>query len=207
MTEISTQHDLDTAAVDLARCDPRFGPILAQTGPLPLRRAAGGFAGVLKIMMGQQVSTASAAAIWYRVRTAGLDNAAAWNNIADAQVLELGLSRPKLRYARALCDAAIPFDDLPNLSDAQVAGHLTAVTGVGPWTADIYLLSCLGRPDVFPTADLALQESARVAFDLPTRPDAKHMAVLAAPWAPWRSVAARALWSYYRIAKGKEGLA
>ncbi len=207
MEVIATQDQLDTATAALCEQAPAFVPIIAQTGPLPLRRAPGGFSGVLKIIVGQQVSTASAAAIWNRVDQAGFNRPAEWEGAPDEVLQSLGLSRPKIRYGRALCDAKIDWDDLERLPDRDVQSMLTAVSGIGPWTAHIYLLSCLGRPDVFPDADLALQESAKLAFDLPDRPTARDLADRARLWSPYRSVAARALWSYYRIIKGKEGLA
>jgi DNA-3-methyladenine glycosylase II len=81
---------------------------------------------------------------------------------------------------------------------------LTAIHGIGPWTADLYLLSCLGHADAWPAGDLALQEAARLAFGLKARPSAKDMAALAESWRPWRAVAARLLWSYYRAVKRRE---
>lgn len=203
--QINCQADLDAAAQALKTTAPAFAPILAQTGPLPLRRYEGGFAGILRILVGQQVSTASADAIWARLQEAGMQDPAAWDAATDADLVACGLSKPKMRYGRALVAARVDYAALNGQSDTQVFEHLTAITGIGPWTAQIYLMSALGRMDVFPAADLALQEAAKIMLDLPERPKAAHMTDIAADWAPYRSVAARALWAYYRLQKGRKG--
>jgi len=118
----------------------------------------------------------------------------------------VGLSRPKVRYAKALADQRLDYTALRDLPDEAVIAALCAQLGVGRWTAEVYALSSLGRRDVFPSGDLALQEAARLLFDLPSRPTEKKMAALAQDWSPWRGVAARALWAYYRVVKTKEGI-
>jgi DNA-3-methyladenine glycosylase II len=121
----------------------------------------------------------------------------------------VGLSSPKIRALKAIARAVIRGElalaTLCDLSAEDAHAALTAIHGIGPWTADIYLLSCLGHVDSWPAGDLALQEAARVAFGLDTRPTAKDMVALAEAWRPWRSVAARVLWTYYRFVKGREG--
>ena len=120
-----------------------------------------------------------------------------------------GLSSPKIRalkaIARAVAHGKLPLTALADLPADEAHAALTAIHGIGPWTADIYLLSCLGHADAWPAGDLALQEAARIAFGLRARPTAKEMAALAEPWRPWRAVAARVLWTYYRSIKGREG--
>lgn len=203
---IETEADIAEGMAWLAARDPRFGVAHDLTGPLPLRRKPEGFAELLGAIVSQQVSVASARAIWSRVESAGLITPAAIRAASDDDLRACGLSRPKLRYARALAEAGIDFDALRHLPDAEVITRLTAVPGIGAWTAEIYAMFSLGRADVFAHADLALQEGARVLLGLEDRPNERAMRVLAAEWTPWRAVAARLLWAYYRVAKQREGI-
>ena len=190
----------------LAASDPRFAHALTLTGPLPLRRQADGFAALLDAITGQQVSVASANAIWARLVAAGLTEAAAIAQATDEDLRAVGLSRQKARYGRALAQAGIDFDALRHAPDAAVITTLTAVPGIGSWTAEIYAMFALGRADVFAPGDLALQEGARLLFDLPARPNERALRAMAVHWSPWRSVAARLLWAYYHVAKSREGI-
>lgn len=202
---IETQADLDRAAQALAAQAPELRALIAELSPLPLRRNGGGFAALLSAIVGQQVSTASARAIWARLHTGGLTTEAAVAKADETTLRGYGLSRPKARYAQALACAGVDWAALQSLPNSEVLARLTAVPGVGPWTAQIYLLQSLGRADVFPDADLALQEAARRALDLADRPKAAEMARIAQAWSPYRAVAARALWAYYRAETGREG--
>lgn len=190
----------------LAEAEPRFGFALSQVGPLPLRRQPDGFTALLDAIVGQQVSIASADAIWRRMEAAGLVERAAVAEASDEALRAAGLSRQKARYAKALALSGIDFDGLRGLPDAQVVQVLTAVPGIGLWTAEIYAMFALGRADVFAPGDLALQEAARVLFDLPERPRERDLRAMSLAWSPWRSVAARILWAYYRVAKSREGI-
>lgn len=190
----------------LARAEPRFAHAMALTGPLPLRRQADGFAALLDAIVGQQVSIASADAIWRRLEAAGLVDQGAVATASDEALRAAGLSRQKARYAHALATSGIDFDALRLMPDAKVVEHLTRVPGIGLWTAEIYAMFALGRADVFAPGDLALQEAARLLFDLPERPKERALRQLAEAWSPWRSVAARVLWAYYRVAKTREGI-
>lgn len=190
----------------LARAEPRFAHALTLVGPLPLRRQPDGFTALLDAIVGQQVSVASADAIWRRMEAAGLTDRAALAVASDEACRAVGLSRQKARYGRALADSAIDFDALRGLPDAQVVEVLTDVPGIGTWTAEIYAMFALGRADVFAPGDLALQEAARVLFDLPDRPRERALRAMAEAWSPWRSVAATLLWAYYRVAKSREGI-
>ena len=190
----------------LARAEPRFAHALTLVGPLPLRRQPDGFPALLDAIVGQQVSVASADAIWRRMEAAGLTDRAALAVASDEACRAVGLSRQKARYGRALADSAINFDALRGLPDAQVVEVLTEVPGIGMWTAEIYAMFALGRADVFAPGDLALQEAARVLFDLPDRPKERTLRLMAEAWSPWRSVAATLLWAYYRVAKSREGI-
>ena len=203
---LNTQADVDAAATRLTTIEPRFAPALDRTGPLPLRRKPQGFVTLLDAIVSQQVSTASAAAIWARLQAAGLCNEPAVRAASDEDLRGAGLSRPKVRYARALAEARLDYPGLQTLPDEQVIATLTAVTGIGLWTAEVYALQALGRSDIFPAGDVALQESARRLFALPERPGEKTLRALATDWAPERAVAARLLWAYYRVSTDREGI-
>ena len=190
----------------LAGAEPRFARALALTGPLPLRRQADGFAALLDAIVGQQVSVASANAIWARLEGAGLTEQAAMAVATDEALRAVGLSRQKARYGRALAQAGIDFDGLRLMPNDRVIATLVAVPGIGAWTAEIYAMFALGRADVFAAGDLALQEAARILFDLPERPGERAFRQMAEAWSPWRAVAARTLWAYYRVAKTREGI-
>lgn len=190
----------------LANHEPRFAHALALTGPLPLRRKPDGFAELLSAIVSQQVSVASAAAIWQRMKDAELTTPEAIVAASEDDLRGAGLSRQKMKYARALADEGIDFNALRSLPDAETMKTLTKVSGIGIWTAEIYAMFSLGRADVFAPGDLALQEAARILFDLPERPKERALRQMAEDWSPWRSVAARALWAYYRVAKDREGI-
>jgi DNA-3-methyladenine glycosylase II len=210
LTHIRTENDLDAALTALAIIDPRFGALMAAAGRPPLRRRPGGFAGLAAVVVSQQLSTASASAIWGRL-AAAYDpfEPQALIRARGARLARLGLSAPKIRslkeIARAVASGKLPLATLADIPADEAHAALTAVHGIGPWTADIYLLACLGHADAWPAGDLALQEAARLAFGLRTRPTAKEMVPLAEPWRPLRAVAARVLWTYYRSVKGREG--
>jgi len=193
-------------AAYLARIEPRFARALDQTGPLPLRLRKDGFAELLSAIVSQQVSVASANAIWARMRAAKLTGPRKVAAASDDDLRACGLSRQKIRYAQALAAAGIDYSALRDLPTEQVIGTLTEVPGIGRWTAEVYAMFSLGRADVFAPGDLALQEAARVLFDIEARPSEKAFRVMAEAWAPWRAVAARLLWAYYRVAKDREGI-
>jgi len=190
----------------LAALDPRFATALDQTGPLPLRRRPDGFAQLLSAIVSQQVSVASANAIWGRMQDARLTGPRKILWARDDDLRAAGLSRQKIRYARALAEARIDYAALRSTPTDQVIATLIEVPGIGVWTAEIYAMFSLGRADVFAPGDLALQEAARILFDLPERPRERVLRQMAEDWAPWRSVAARLLWAYYRVAKDREGI-
>jgi DNA-3-methyladenine glycosylase II len=189
----------------LAAREPRFAMALEETGPLPLRRSEDGFTRLLSAIVSQQVSVASADAIWRRLEAGGMTEAAAVAAAEEEALRALGLSRQKARYARALAGAGIDYAALRELPDAEVVKVLTAVPGIGTWTAEIYAMFSLGRADVFAPGDLALQEAARMLFALDARPGERAMRAMAEDWSPWRGVAARLFWAYYRVAREREG--
>lgn len=203
---ITSEDCVAEGAAWLAAAEPRFALVLRETGPLPLRRRDAGFPALLSAIVSQQVSVASAKAIWARLEAAGLTGRAAMAAASDDDLRAAGLSRQKARYGRALAQSAVDFEALEALPDAEVVRELVAVPGIGVWTAEIYAMFALGRADVFAPGDLALQEAARLLFDLPERPGEKALRAMAEAWSPWRSVAARALWAYYHVMKNREGI-
>lgn len=204
---IRTAEDVAEGAQWLCAREPRFADVLAQTGPWPLRLKPAGFAGLVDIIASQQVSVASANAIRARVTEAGLDRVHAVLAAGEEGLRAAGLSRAKARYIFGVAEAGLDYNALAVLPDDDVMAGLTALKGIGPWTAQVYVMFCLGRADVFPAGDLALQEAARALFDLPERPKPDQLTLLAEDWSPWRSVAARALFTYYRVIKQREGIA
>src|SRR5262245_45364603 len=207
---IHTESDLDVAIAALVAIDPRFGDVLARAGRPPLRRRADGFAGLASIVVSQQLSTASAKAIWGRLAEAldPLDHTAMLR-VRPARLARIGLSAPKIRTLKAIAKAIdrghIDLATLAEKPADEAHAALTALHGIGPWTADIYLLFCLGHADAWPAGDLALQEAARLLLALKKRPTAKDMGPLAEAWRPWRGAAAYMLWAQYRAAKQRDG--
>jgi len=203
---IETEKDVAEGAAWLAEKEPRFARAFAQTGPLPLRRKPDGFEQLLNAIVGQQISVAAANGIWTRLCDANAVSVSGINNLDDEALKACGLSRSKLKYARALCEADVDYDALRNMPSEAVIKELIQIKGIGRWTAEIYAMFSLGRADVFAPGDLALQEATRVLFDLEARPSEKMLRYLAEDWSPWRAVAARGLFAYYRVAKEREGI-
>ncbi|MGP0091231.1 MAG: DNA-3-methyladenine glycosylase family protein [Xanthobacteraceae bacterium] len=208
-TYIHTEADLLAGLERLMKLDPRLAPVRAVAGTLPLRRRPGGFAGLASIIVSQQLSTASAAAIWRRFAEAfdPHDHRTVLRARAP-QLARAGLSAAKIRTLKALAKAIdqglLDLGLLAHLPADEAHRALVAHHGIGPWTADIYLLFCLGHADAWPAGDLALQEAMRMAFALASRPTTKEMGPLAEAWRPWRGVAACLLWSYYRAIKRRD---
>jgi DNA-3-methyladenine glycosylase II len=196
---------LKTALAHLTSIDTDLAQCILEIGPPPSRSAEAGFGGLLRIIMGQQLSVASARAIWDRLE-ARLEEPTPGRllRLTDHDMAKVGLSRQKMRFARALAKAvdsgALDLDALEGMEDVEALAALTAVDGIGPWTAEVYLLFALGRPDVMPSGDLALLIAAQRLKRLEVRPRPRDLIALAEPWRPWRSIAARCLWHYYRNA-------
>src|SRR5579862_2623037 len=208
---LNSQADLDDAVTALVKRDPRLKPVFEIAGMPALRRREPGYAGLAAIVCGQQVSTASAAAIWGRLSAAfdPLLPDAIRRARAD-RLGRLGLSAAKIKtlknLAREIAAERLNLDVLAN-EDADAAHHtLVSLHGIGPWTADLYLLFCLGHGDAWPAGDLAVQEAVKIGLGLKTRPTVKEMAPLAEPWRPLRGAAAHLWWSYYRALKKREGV-
>lgn len=205
MRIIETLEDLAEGRAHLAAVCPVWAGALPELD-LPLRRRGDGFAAILDAIIGQQISIAAAGAIMARLQAAGLTDPAAIRDAGPDGLRACGVSSPKIRYLTGIVAREPDWAALRAAPDAEVIATLTALPGIGQWTAEIYLAFALGRTDAFPAGDLALQESARVLYGLDDRPSARELTEMAQPWRPWRSVAARALWAHYRIAKGREGV-
>lgn len=203
--------DLQAALARLVAADPRLAPVAEKAGAFKLRRREAGFAGLCAIVCGQQLSTAAAATIRDRL-FAAFDpfHHDVVRKARTDRLKRLGLSAPKIKSIRAIAKAVaqgrIDLDRVGEMDADDAHAALVALHGIGPWSADIYLLFCLGHSDAFPAGDLAVQESARLAFGLRKRPDAKALARIAEAWRPWRGVAAHLLWAYYHVAKRREGI-
>jgi DNA-3-methyladenine glycosylase II len=203
---VETLEDVEEGAAWLAAREPRFAEALALTGPLPLRRRPDGFEALLGAIVSQQVSVAAANAIWARMEAAGATDPAALALMPDEAMRACGLSRQKIAYARGLAASGVDFGALRALPTDDVVRTLVEMKGIGVWTAEIYAMFSLGRADVFAPGDLALQDATRVLFRLDARPKEKALRALAEAWSPWRAVAARLLWAYYRVANQREGV-
>lgn len=186
------------ARARLAACDPALARLHEVTPVFEWRLRPGGFPGLARLIVAQQVSLASAEAIWTRLE-AGLGEVAPGPVLACGEpgLLQYGLSRPKARYLHALAEAAPELEALERLSDAEAVAALTALKGIGRWTAETYLMFCEGRMDVFPAGDVALQEAMRWADGAAQRPDEKAAYARAERWSPCRGVAAHLLWRCY----------
>lgn len=186
----------------LVRLDPHLHPVVEKAGSLELRLAEPGFAGLAHIVVSQMVSRASANAIWGRI-VAGTGTVTAENYLAVSSERRagFGLSGAKARTLEGLAEAVITGEiDLQAVSQIEAPdalAQLTALRGIGPWTAEVYLMFCGGHPDIFPVGDVALRAAVGHALVLENRPEAKWLMQRAEVWAPWRSVAARLFWAYY----------
>jgi DNA-3-methyladenine glycosylase II len=205
---IDSEATLETGIAALAAADPVMARIAASVERPRLRRTDPGFHGLVAIIVSQQLSTASADAIFGRLtgRYPAVEPADILS-ASDEDLRAVGLSGPKIRTLRHAAAAALDLDlaGLAALGADEAHAKLIAIKGIGPWTADSYLLACLGHADAFPAGDLALQEAARLAVGLAERPNVKDLEAMAERWRPWRAVAARLLWSYYRAVKQGRG--
>ncbi len=203
---ISDESDIMRGLEYLCAAESRFAEVVALAGVPPLRLRPDGFTTLLDIIVSQQLSVASADAIWKRLDERGLTSQSALRNCRHEELRQCGLSRQKAEYARALAENDLDYCSLAGLGDDEVIKALVTIRGIGVWTAEIYAMSALGRADVLAAGDLALQESARLLFGLDQRPTERELRQMARGWSPWRAVAARLLWAYYRAAIKREGI-
>ena len=207
MRFIRSDEDLAWHIGSLTQAHPRFEPLREAAGAVPVRWLDRGFKGLVWVVTGQQISVAAGRAIYGRLEAAlGVITAETVAAASDDVLRAAGFSAPKIRTLRALQAAAmagnLDLDALEEKSAEEAILSLCAIKGIGPWTAEVYLLFAAGHPDIFPAADVALQESVRLAFALDTRPATRDLREMSDAWSPWRSAAARLLWAYYRVRKG-----
>ncbi|MCO5162232.1 MAG: DNA-3-methyladenine glycosylase 2 family protein [Mesorhizobium sp.] len=208
MRRISSDSDIVDALDALVEADSRLAAVRVAAGPVPLRLSSPGFSSLVSIVVSQQVSRASAEAILGRLVSLVEPLTPGALLAADPDLFrQAGLSRPKQATILALSRAVRDGLDLDALcaGEAEAAiAELTAIAGIGRWTAEVYLLACAGHPDVFPARDVALQSAVGAALGIDPRPGEKALIAIAESWAPWRAVAARLFWAYYRQIKGRE---
>jgi DNA-3-methyladenine glycosylase II len=201
----------DRGLAALALSDPLLHGVIASAGPLPWRRRPAGFPGLLRTICGQQISNRAAGAIWRRLcLLPGVLDPAGLLALDDAALCgDAGLSRPKAAHARALATAILEgrlrLAELSSMSDEEAIAHLSAVRGLGRWTAQVHLLFAEDRPDIFPEGDIALAASLAQLRGLLARPSPRTLTALAGEWRPYRSLAARLLWHHWRHATGRPG--
>ena len=191
----------------LSAANPDLAAVVARFGPPQLWARRPGFATLIQIVLEQQVSLASARATFERLRGAcGEVTPERFAQVTAAQIRTAGVTRQKTSYclgiARQIVDGTLDLGRLGRADDPEARRRLMEIRGIGPWTADIYLLMALGRPDIWPDGDLALAIAAQQVKRLRRRPDTKRLRRLAASWSPWRAVAARVLWHHYLSTRG-----
>lgn len=202
--------DITEGVAHLCRCEPRFRAAAKVLPTPPLRRSVPGFETLLRSVVSQQLSVAAADSIWTKLTARRPPTAEALHRARVSSLAEAGLSRPKISYvkglARMVVEGTLPLERLGRMDDEAAIELLTAARGVGRWTAEIYMMFGHGRADIIAAGDLALQEGAKELFELPARPSEEELRALAERWAPWRAVAARILWQYYRHVRQREGI-
>jgi DNA-3-methyladenine glycosylase II len=206
---IPTPAELIRARKALAAADPGLAVIEAAIPEVAWRSHEGGYRGLVAMITGQQVSTHAAAAIWKRFSEGvGAVPPRAVLGFDEATLKGFGLSTQKVRYVHGIAEAcesgACDFDGIARMSDAEAVEMMIGMKGVGRWTAELYLLFCEGRMDVFPAGDLALQEGIRMADGHGERPNEKQLYARAEAWRPYRGMAAHMLWAYYGMIKRRE---
>ena len=203
---IASTGDLVAGVGALTRIDPKFAAIVSETGMPQPRIRGGGFESLSRIIVSQQLSVGAADAIGKRLEDAGIVSRKDFQAATMDTLRNCGLSRQKAEYIKAMAEGDTDFERLEGMSDQDAVRCLCRMRGVGVWTAEIYLMFCLGRPDVMPAGDLALREATRILLELAERPSERQLRETAAAWSPWRSVAAYLLWQLYRTHKNREGI-
>jgi DNA-3-methyladenine glycosylase II len=195
----------------LLRTDARLQAVAARAGAFEVRRTEPGFAGIARVICGQQLSVASAKAIWARFEALpGALDPQGYLRLGESEIRAAGFSAGKYGTVRAVAEAiaggAIDLDAVAGMPAGDAVDKLIRIKGIGPWTAEIYLMFCTGHPDIFPAGDLALQKAVAHAFALENRPNIKELIGIAEPWAPHRATAALLFWRYYAAIRDKEGI-
>ena len=209
MRRIDTLKDIQNGLDALIALEPRLAHVAAIAGEVPLRRHPAGFESLAGIIVSQQISKASADAIFGRLKAAVEPfTPRQLLRAGEDALISAGLSRPKQRTFFAVAEACgngLDLEALCGLPAHDAVARMTVLPGIGPWTAEVYLLFCAGHPDIFPAGDIALQNAVRHAFSLDARPTPKPLTAIAERWSPHRSVAARLFWAYYANMKGRDG--
>ena len=210
MKRIANRNDIETGLAALLKLDPDLAAIAGAVDEIPLRLQQPGFPGLARIIIGQQVSRASAEAIHARFsRLINPQTPQAYRDAGEAVWIEIGLSRPKQKafdhLTTAILDGRFPIDQLTAMPAAEALAMMTAIKGIGPWTAEVYLLFCAGHADIFPAGDLALREAVGRALGKDERPGEKEIRTIAQKWSPYRGIAARLFWSYYKVIREGKG--
>lgn len=208
---IRTRADVDAHLAALLLHDPRLVPIAERCGEVPLRILGAGYAGLVKIIVGQLLSVAAASAIHQRLEAhLGTVTPEAMLAASEEDLRNLGLSRAKIKGLRSIATAleAGHFDlgGLGVFDGDEALRRLMQLPGVGRWTAEIYLISALGHPDYFPAGDLALRKVVGLVVEADELPSESDVRTIAKAWSPHRAVAARLLWRYFAVMRDKEGI-
>ena len=204
---IKTEKDIVEGLKKLGQLDETLLPVINQTPFVPLRREQSGFPGLVRIIIGQHVSTASASAIHGRfVEAIHPVTPKRYLETPEETLIQIGLTRAKQAtintLAEAILNATLDLEQINLLNESDAIKKLTALKGIGPWTAEVYLLFCAGHPDIFAAGDLALREAVRHAYNMKERPSEKELREIATKWSPFRGIATRLFWSYYEHVKG-----
>jgi DNA-3-methyladenine glycosylase II len=212
MTNLVDDTAFATAVEELSRRDKDLASIVATYGQPPLWVREPGFPSLIYIILEQQVSLASARALYQRLQQAVKPfTPARFLKLTEPEMRRLGFSRQKAHYTRLLAEAIhrkeFALHKLHELEDELAREQLMALKGVGNWTADIYLLSALRRPDIWPTGDLALATAVQEVKCLRKRPSPEKLETMSTPWRPWRAVAARLFWHAYLCKRGQRSTA
>lgn len=214
MTLIRNEADIEEGLACLVEIDPLLAPVIAAAGPVPLRLHEPGFEGLAYIIVSQMISKTAANAIWARMVDKGAHSATGYLACSPELVASFGLSRAKASTlegaARAIIHGDLDLDGLNGLSAAEAIGKLTALKGIGRWTAEVYLMFCLGERDVFPAGDVALRAAVGHALGNAlgheVRPSIAEVESIATRWKPYRAVAARLFWAYYATCMGRNAI-
>lgn len=210
MVIIRNEADIAAGLAALADIDPALCPVIAAAGPVPLRLSPPGFESLAHIVVSQMVSRASAMAIWNRMLAAGPVAPELYAGLDQGAARAFGLSGAKARTlagaAAEIVTGRLDLDALGRLPVEAALGRLTAVSGIGPWTAEIYMMFAVGHADIFPAGDVALRKAVAHGLRLAQTPSIRALGAHAVRWSPWRAVAARLFWAYYACRMGRDGL-
>ncbi|MFL2802179.1 MAG: DNA-3-methyladenine glycosylase family protein [Paracoccaceae bacterium] len=201
---LNSQKNINKGLDFLSKKDPNLANLIRSIHDFSFPKRNTGFEALLKIIISQQLSTIAANSIWNRLIDNDLISKINILGASEQILLSNGLSRQKCTYVKALANEDINYDDLAKKSSEEVISRLTQIKGIGKWTAQIYCLFSLGQANIFPSGDLALQESIKIVFGLEVRPSEQEVIKMSENWHPWKSLAAHLLWVYYNKIKKKE---